>query len=57
MYLYYVVATEPPKPRKAEKEDVHALICSDDDDFISRCSELFIKCELYHAKHKLNKDW
>ena len=57
MYLYYVVGTEAAKPRKPEKSDVHALICSDDDHFISRCSELFIRCEDYHSKIKLNKDW
>ena len=60
MYLYYVTATEQPKqpkPRKSEKEDVHAILAQNDEDFEMKCSKLFIKYEEYISKHKLNKDW
>lgn len=57
MYLYYVIATEPPKPRKSEKQDTHAIIARDDEEFEDKCRDMFIKCENYHAKHNLNKDW
>lgn len=57
MYLYYVTATEKPKPRKPEKEDVHALIAQNDEALLEQCKKNFIKFEPYTSKHKLNKNW
>ena len=57
MYLYYVVGTEPANGRKPEKQDTHAIIAPNDEALREICTEMFIKFENYHAKHKLNKDW
>lgn len=57
MYLYYVTATEKPKPRKPEKEDVHALIAQNDEELEEKCKKLFIRYNPYFSKYKLNKDW